>query len=169
MEQATRTAIVIFGAAVRPDGAPSRVLRLRVEAAVAYGRMLDHPLYVPTGGIGKHGPAEAEVMARVLRQAGVPASDILPEPTATDTLESVRAISRLLPDHAGKVIAASSRYHQPRCVLLLRLAGFDAHACPVLVPRTQDWRRRWFWRAKECVSLPWDMLLAALLRAAGRF
>lgn len=167
MRTASRTAIVIFGAAVRPDGAPSRVLRLRVEAAIAHGRTLDDPLYVPTGGVGRHGPAEAVVMARLLREAGVPEGSIRPEPSAHDTLASVRAVRRLLADHAGPVCAASSGYHLPRCVLLLRLAGFTAHACPVGVPPTRDWRWRWFWRAKECVSLPWDAFLGVLLWSRG--
>jgi uncharacterized SAM-binding protein YcdF (DUF218 family) len=145
------------------------VLRLRVEAALAFGQTLDRPLYVPTGGVGRHGPAEAEVMARMLRDAGVADEDILPEPTARDTLESVRAVKRLLAGHAAKLFAASSRYHQARCVLLLRMAGFDAEPCPVVPQPTRAWRRRWFWRAKECVSLPWDVLLAVLLRMAGRF
>ncbi len=169
MQQATRTAIVIFGAAVKPDGTPSRVLLLRVQAALAHGRTLERPLYVPTGGIGRHGPAEAVVMAGVLRDACVAVEDILIEPTATDTLESVRAVRRLLAGHTGPVLAASSKYHQPRCVLLLRIAGFAARACPVVPEPTRAWRRRWFWRAKECVSLPWDMLLATLLRVARRF
>lgn len=165
MEQATRTAIVIFGAAVRPDGTPSRVLRLRVEAAIAYGRTLARPLYVPTGGVGRHGPAEAEVMAGLLREAGVPAADILAEATVRDTFDSVRAVRRMLAGFRGPVVAASSTYHLPRCVLLLRLAGFRARACPVRVPPARDWRRRWFWRAKECASLVWD----AALGIAGRW
>lgn len=140
---------------------------MRVEAALESGRMLEAPIYVPTGGVGRHGPAEAEVMARLLREAGVPSEDIRPEVTATDTLESIRAVRRLLASHRGPVLAASSTYHLPRCVVLLRLAGFDAHAAPGRVPLTRDWRRRWFWRLKECVSLPWDVFLALLLRARG--
>ncbi len=163
-----RAAIVIFGAAVRPDGSPSRVLRLRAEAALAFGQGLDRPLYLPTGGVGRHGPAEALVVAGLLRAAGVAEADILTEPTAGDTLESVRAIARLIPGWQGPVFAASSRYHQPRCVLLLWLAGFDARACPIRVPPTRAWRQRWFWRAKECLSLPWDVLLMLGLRALRR-
>ena len=168
MVPASRVAIVIFGAAVRPDGTPSRVLRLRAEAALAFGRALDQPLYVPTGGIGRHGPAEAVVVAGLLRDAGIAEADILAEPTARDTLESVRAIRRLLAGWQAPVFAATSSYHQPRCVLLLRLAGLDAHACPVRVPATRSLRQRWFWRAKEGLSLPWDVLLILGLRAIGR-
>ena len=64
-------AIVIFGAAVRPGGRPSGALRRRVEAALAFGARHPDALYVPTGGLGDHPPAEAEVMAALLRAAGV--------------------------------------------------------------------------------------------------
>jgi uncharacterized SAM-binding protein YcdF (DUF218 family) len=162
MSQAIRTVIVIFGAAVRPDGTPSRVLQLRVETALEYGRPLERPIYVATGGVGRHGPAEAVVMAALLRAAGVADADVLEEPTARDTLDSVRAIRRLLGRHAGPVAAATSTYHQPRCVLLLRLAGYRAFACPMRVPATRDWRLRWFSRLKECVSLPWDVAISVV-------
>ena len=70
-------AIVIFGAAVRPDGSPSPTLRRRVEAAAAFGAGLPAPLYVPTGGKGRHGPAESAVMEALLREHGVPPERIL--------------------------------------------------------------------------------------------
>ncbi len=119
-------AIVIFGAAVRADGAASTALRRRVEAAVACGRTMPDALYVPTGGVGRYGPAEAEVMARLLRDFGVAEAAILRESTATDTLSSVRAVRRLLGGRHAPVYAATSAYHLPRCLLLRRRAGRPA-------------------------------------------
>lgn len=166
---APRPAIVIFGAAVRPDGAPSRALRLRTEAALAFGRRLDRPLYVPTGGVGRFGPAEAEVMAGLLRAGGVAAADMLIEPTGTDTVSSVRAVRRLLRGRAGRVYAATSAYHLPRCVLLLRLAGLPAHpAPPPRAPAATALGRRWYWRLRELPALPWDAAFVLALRLSGR-
>ncbi|MFC7607826.1 YdcF family protein [Teichococcus aestuarii] len=125
-----RPAIVIFGAAVRADGGPSLTLRRRVMAAAAFGATLPSPLYVPTGAKGRHGPAEAEVMGRLLQDLGVPAAAIRLEPTGTDTLSSARACAALLRGHQGPVYAASSGYHLPRCVMLLRLYGLRARAAP---------------------------------------
>ncbi len=162
-------AIVIFGAAVRPDGTPSRALRQRVEAAVACGRRLPDALYVPTGGVGRHGPAEAEVMARLLRAAGIAETAILCEPTGTDTLSSVRAVARLLRGQRAPVYAATSAYHLPRCLLLLRMAGLPASACPA-PPNTaaRRWKTRWFWRLREGAALPFDAGLLLILRLRGR-
>jgi uncharacterized SAM-binding protein YcdF (DUF218 family) len=164
---------VIFGAAVRADGRPSTALRLRVEAAATFGRRLARqgtpPLYVPTGGVGRHGPAEAAVMARLLRELGVAAADILPEPTGTDTVSSVRAVRRLLGGRAGPVYAASSGYHLPRCVVLLRLAGLSAWAAPPpAASAASGFCRRWHWRLREVPALPLDAAIMLALRLSGR-
>jgi len=162
--------IIIFGAAVRPDGSPSPALRRRVEAAAAFGAELPAPLYVPTGGVGRHGPAESAVMAALLRERGVPAGRVLEEPTGTDTLSSVLACAALLRGlgHAGgPVFAATSGYHLPRCLLLLRLAGLAAAAVP---PPEADpsWPRRWYWRLREAPALPYDAALMLAARLRGR-
>ncbi len=161
--------IIIFGAAVRSDGSPSAALRRRVEAALACGRQMHGTLYVPTGGIGRYGPAEAEVMANLLRAHGVADSAILCEPTGTDTLSSVRAIRRLLGVPRSAVYVASSAYHLPRCLLLLRLAGLPARPCPAPPgPAARNLRRRWYWRLRETLALPFDAMLMLTLRLTGR-
>lgn len=161
-------AIIIFGAAVRPGGAPSATLRHRVEAAARFGRRFARPLFIPTGAKGRHGDAEAVVMARLLLEAGVPEQAIRTETTGTDTLSSVRAVRHLLPASAT-VYAATSAYHLPRCLLLLRLAGIRAEACPPPpVPASTSLSRRWFWRLREILALPYDALLVIWLRASGR-
>jgi uncharacterized SAM-binding protein YcdF (DUF218 family) len=164
-----RPVIVIFGAAVRPDGQPSRTLLRRVEAAFALGQTLDRPLYMPTGGVGRFGDAEAEVMAALLREWGVAADDIRPERGARDTLDSVRNVRALLGRHHGPVYAATSAYHLPRCVTLLWLAGLRARPCPPPPAlAAASWRKRWWWRLREVPALPWDALWVLLLRLARR-
>jgi len=164
-------AIVIFGAAVREGGRPSGTLRRRVEAALAFGQTLDAPLYMPTGGVGEHGPAEADVMAGMLRAAGVPAERILPERTARNTLRSALACARLLRDHghAGPVYAATSAYHLPRSVMLLRLAGLPALPCPP-PPGAAGTRffRRWMRRVREGVAIPVDAAWLTALQVLRR-
>ncbi len=166
-----RAAILIFGAAVRPDGQPSRTLRDRTEAAAKFGASLPAPIYMPTGGVGRHGPSEASVMRRLLIERGVPAEDIVLEETGTDTLSSVVALRRLLrrmPD-IGHVFAATSGYHLPRCVLLLRLAGVRAKSCPPpLVPETMTFAARWYWRLREVAAIPYDAMLIVFARLTGR-
>jgi vancomycin permeability regulator SanA len=167
----TRPVLVIFGAAVQPNGQPSTTLRRRVEAAFAFGASRN-ALYMPTGGVGKYGPAEASVMADVLRGFGVMDSAIVPEVTGTDTLSSVRAVRRLLRASGllgATIYAVSSAYHLPRCVALLRLAGIAAMPCPPpKFPAAQSLRKRWFWRLREGLALPYDCALVLGLRLGGR-
>ena len=163
-DAAAQAAIVIFGAAVRRDGGPSAAMRERVEAALRLGRTLRDPLYVPTGGVGRHGPAEAALMRDLLMRDGVPAERIRPEGAARNTIRSVRNVRALLGPFAGPVYAATSGYHLPRCVLLLRIAGFRARPCPPLRLRAGP-----YWWAREAAGVPVDVLLAVWWRWRGRF
>lgn len=162
--------IVIFGAAVRPDGEPSATLRNRVEAAARFGVRFRHPLFLPTGAQGRYGDPEATVMTRLLLQAGFPETTILPENTGTDTLSSVRAIVGMLAAMpAAPVYACTSAYHLPRCLMLLRLAGVAARACPPPpVPAATGWSKRWYWRLRETPALPYDAALLLWHRARGQ-
>ena len=80
-------------------------------------------------------------MAELLIQAGVRTDRIWREETGTDTLSSARTCARLLRERGftGQVLACSSDYHLPRCLALLRLAGWQARPCSA--PATQ--RSRW--------------------------
>jgi uncharacterized SAM-binding protein YcdF (DUF218 family) len=157
--------IVIFGAAVRPDGQPSATLRWRVDAALAFARALRAPLFLPTGAVGRHGPSEASVMATRLRAAGVPADHILLEETGTDTLSSARAIVVLLRAQGRvPVYAVSSPYHLPRCVLLLRLLGVPARAGRAPGFAGLPWWQLVYWWLRELPALPYDAVLALLAR-----
>lgn len=164
----TPPVVVIFGAAVRADGSPSGALRDRVAAAFRLGETIG-ATYMPTGGIGRHGPAEAEVMAALLQDRGVAPGRIRLEPTGRNTIGSVRACAALLPGFQGRVYAASNAYHLPRCVVLLRLAGLRAFPCPPpRRPAAGSHRRRWWWRLREVPALPLDAALMAWLRLRGR-
>lgn len=150
--------VVIFGCGVLPGGRPSATLRARVEAAFRCGGR--EARYLPTGAIGRNPPSEAQVMAGLLRELGVPAAQITLEETATDTLDSAVACARLLAGERGPVRVASSGYHLPRCRLLLRMAGVRNTACPS--PPRPRWA--WYWRLRECAALPYDVILMAMRR-----
>jgi uncharacterized SAM-binding protein YcdF (DUF218 family) len=163
--------IVIFGAAVRPDGRASNTLRRRVDAAARCSRRFRRPLFIPTGAVGRFGGSEASVMGGLLRDFGVQESQLLLEETGTDTLSSVRAVRKLLRTYgiAAPVYACTSAYHLPRCLVLLQLAGIKARACPPPeLPAAGSQRQRWYWRLREVPALPYDAALVLGLRLSGR-
>jgi uncharacterized SAM-binding protein YcdF (DUF218 family) len=110
-------------------------------------------------------------MAGLLAARGVPRERILLEETGTDTLSSVRAVAALLRRRgiAAPVFAASSLYHLPRCLLLLRITGIDAHAAiPPVVPAATHWWHRCYWWLREVPALPYDAALALCWRLRVR-
>ena len=162
--------LVVFGAAVRDDGSPSGTLRRRCESAVTFSRRFAAPYFLATGGVGRHGPAEASVIRTVLLEQGIPADRVLVEPVARDTLEAVRFCARLLRARRDveRVLVCSSSYHAPRCVLLFRIAGFQSAAVPTASDLPHLGRAKWLrYVLKEIVATPWDAIVLAARRACG--
>ena len=163
--------IVIFGAAIRPDGNPSATLRRRVEAAVAHAKGHGNVRFIPTGAAGRYGASEASVMAGLLMKSGVEADRITLEETGRNTLSSARAVCRLLREQrrVGHVMVATSAYHLPRCLILLCLLGMAAQPCPPpRTPAASVWWKRWYWRLREVPAIPCDAVLAVWSRLTGQ-
>ncbi|HET7402005.1 MAG TPA: YdcF family protein [Usitatibacter sp.] len=161
--------LVILGAAVRQDGTPSGSLSRRVEGALAFARSVGCAKFLATGGVGRHGPAEALVIRELLRAGGIRDEDILVEDRATDTLESIvncDAILRLRED-VDVVVPCTSRYHVARCALLLALLGYRVRwpSMPADRRHIGTWKWLLYW-LKELVATPYDALLL-LLRLRG--
>lgn len=158
------TWIIVFGAAVGPDGDASPALRARCRAAAALACRDPSARLLVTGGIGRFGEAESLLMRRALEAAGIAAGRIVEEPTARDTVDNVLAAAALLRGRAGRVLAVSHGYHLPRCIVLLRLAGLPAERGAA----ASDEGSRlsgWLWqRLREVPALPWDVLQVLLRR-----
>ncbi len=100
----------------------------------------------------------------------MPRRRILPEPTGRNTIRSVLACARLLGPTKAPVYVATSAYHLPRCVLLLRLAGLRARpAARRARPASRSRAKRWFWRLRELPAVPVDggLLLWVADRGGG--
>ena len=120
------TAIVILGAAVWPDG-PSPSLRRRTLHGAALFHAGCGDVVIPCGGLGRHPPAEACAMVRLLREAGVPGAAIHPEATSTNTIENIRlALPILRRLDKTRVVIVSDAYHLPRACLIARREGLMA-------------------------------------------
>jgi len=155
---------IIFGARI-VDGRPSPALVRRVEGAFALGGTRPDTRYLVSGGWGP--PTEAAVMEELLVARGVPATQIIRDRESRNTLASARAAARLLTNRADirRIVAVSSSYHLPRCVLLLRLVGLRAEAAPVASERAAMGTGAWLYAvAREAVAIPGNLLLMALRR-----
>ncbi len=147
------------------DGRPSGSLERRVEGALDWWRGHPDVCFLPTGGIGRHGPAEARVIRDLLVAAGVNATRVIIEDQARDTLQSVLLCDQILRARSdvGTIICCTSRYHQLRCKLLLKMLGYAVTLPPM--PPDRPWlptARYLRFRLKEWVSTPYDMIQLAL-------
>jgi uncharacterized SAM-binding protein YcdF (DUF218 family) len=124
-------AIVVLGAA-QYDGRPSPVFRARLEHAIALYRDGIAPWLVVTGGKAEGDRTTEAATARAFAiAAGVPAQSILVEDRGRTTLESIRAVGRILHDVGlSKAVFVSDRTHMLRVLKLARDQGIAAVGSP---------------------------------------
>jgi uncharacterized SAM-binding protein YcdF (DUF218 family) len=148
---------VILGAQVLGGGRPSRTLEARTRHAggLYAGGGID--LLIPTGGVGEHPPAEAEVMSEILRTMGVPEGAIVQEDKARSTWESALRVKEVTGHRGvGRVLVVSDPLHCVRVVSAFGRAGLMAVAEPVY--GSPMWRKTWSRRgqlARESGALVW--------------
>ena len=134
-------AAVVLGSQVLSGGRPSGTLRARTLHAAGLYAAGAAGLLIPTGGVGDYPPSEAEVMARILRQSGVPEEDILLEAEAGSTRESARLVAGMARERGIRnLLLVTDPLHCVRAVEAFRVEGFEAQAAPVYSSPT--WHRR---------------------------
>ena len=148
---------VVLGTQVLAGGRPSRPLAARaLHAAGLYARGVVR-LLIPTGGVGRHPPSEAEVIVRMLREAGVSRENILAEEEAQSTRESAHRVAEIAEERGiGSVVLVTDPLHCVRSVEAFRAEGLRAHVSPVYSSpmwRNPGLRRGQF--AREMVALVW--------------
>jgi len=161
--------VVVFGAAVRPDGTPSGAMRRRIAAAKDYAKNRA-VIFLVTGGEGNYPPAEAVVMANLLRAEGILDHRIIQEDQSKSTLESVVNCTGIIRHLTGitRVMACSDAYHLPRCRVLLRLCGIKAGGIAAGSGRHAHSWRKWLWfHLREIPALPVDAILLFSRRVGG--
>ncbi len=110
-----------------------------------------------TGGVGSHPPSEASVMARILRQAGVPEGVVLMEDEAKSTWDSARLVAPMAAgEGVSEVLVVTDPLHCVRTVAAFRRVGLRAWAEPVY--SSPMWRVPWLRRGqlfRESGALVW--------------
>ena len=124
-------ALVVFGAA-EYNGAPSPVLKARLDHAFDLDQRGLAPLVITTGGSGGDPQyTEAGVGRDYLIQRGVAENEILADTRSLTTYESVKAVTRLLRQRRQHTcIAVSDGFHLYRIKLMFRSLGVTAYTSP---------------------------------------
>jgi uncharacterized SAM-binding protein YcdF (DUF218 family) len=128
-------AIIVLGSPADSDGNPKPAQLARVtEAVLEYERGVA-PRLIVTGGAASNRFVEARVMARSAEAQGIPASAILIEPEAMDTIQNACYSVRMMKEHgwhSAEVISAAE--HLPRAGIIFNSlpVQWSTHAAPPL-------------------------------------
>jgi vancomycin permeability regulator SanA len=163
---------IIMGSAVLPDGRPSATMRRRVKAALDLRHEFKDLLFLPTGGNKQRwGRSEAEVMKRLLKDAGGDNDNTIEETDSKNTLQSITYCTRKikeLPD-VVTVVVCSDSFHLPRCRLLLSILGIHSNHRAMPGGRKSLGFTRWsYYCAREAVAIPVDVVLLLFFRILGK-
>lgn len=119
-------AALVFGNTVDRNGVPSKRLESRLVAARELYAAKRVRYVLVSGGFGKEGFDEAEVMARWLRARGVPDSALIVDSHGTDTRATCVNARRLLAARGAKSVDVVTQwFHVPRARLAAQRAGLD--------------------------------------------
>jgi uncharacterized SAM-binding protein YcdF (DUF218 family) len=125
----TFDAIVVLGTPADSDGNPTPELLDRITEGVHEYERGVAPRMIVTGAAAHNRFVEAEVMARVAEAQGVPASVVLEEPHALDTIQNACYSARILESHnwhSAEVV--SSAPHLPRAAMIFARLSADKPA-----------------------------------------
>ncbi|MFZ0340077.1 MAG: YdcF family protein [Terracidiphilus sp.] len=129
--------LIVLGNPADADGNPSPSQLSRVTEAVHEYERGAAPRILFTGGAVHNRFVEAQVMARTAEAQGIPASAVLEDPAARDTMENTCNALKIMRSHgweSAEVISSPS--HLPRAGLILsRLPmKWRVDAAPALGP-----------------------------------
>ena len=122
-------AIIVLGTPADSDGNPTPELLDRVTEGVHEYQHGVAPHLIVTGAAAHNHFVEADVMAHVAEAQGMPASAIIEEPRALDTIQNACYSNRILQSHGWhSAEVVSSSYHLPRAAMIFAHLAGEAQA-----------------------------------------
>lgn len=125
--------IVILGNKVELNGVPSLRLKSRLDKGYDLYMKRFAPLILVSGGIGKEGYDEAEVMKNYLINLGIPKEVIITDSKGIDSFNTALNTKQILTERSlNSVLVVSNYYHISRTKLAFKKSGIEkvygAHA-----------------------------------------
>lgn len=168
MRTREKTAIVVLGAAVRPDGSPSPSLARRIEHARRLHAEGRGAVVIASGGLGRWPPAEAEVIRAGLLAGGVPPEAVVVEGASHTTFENARfSIVLMRARGLSQALVVTDGYHLLRAVMTFRILGMEATGSGPRGLAGTPVPKRVYALLREAVALPFYLLRLILWRAVN--
>ena len=134
--------LIVLGSPPDPDGRPSPEQRERVMEAVRQFEAGRADAIIVSGGETLPGMVEADTMARVAREAGVPPDRVIEERQALDTVQNIFFSHQIMQQHGWTTAeVVSSPSHLPRASLILEHWNFGWRVQAGHWPATYTLRR----------------------------
>lgn len=113
--------LIVLGCPTKLDGSPTPEQRERVlESVREYRRGVSQHI-IMTGGAAHNRFTEAHAMSMFAQANGVPASAVIEEDQARDTIQNIFYSEKIMARHSWHTAEViSSPYHLPRTALILR-------------------------------------------------
>lgn len=146
-------AALVLGAAAYGER-PSPVFRERINHAITLYQRGQVEQIIFTGGIGDRSrSSEAAVAQRYALQRGVPATAIILEEQAANTLESMQNVRPLLAQNGiESVVIVSTPFHMRRALYLAAELGVDVSASPTRTTRWVSGGLRNYFYTREMIA-----------------
>ena len=139
--------MLVLGVALDARDGPTDEMIARAQVASRAARRLERaqgamPPVVACGGVTPgHERTEADALAQLLAENGVPWEKIAREDRSQNTMENMRFASRLLGGARGKrVLVVTSDYHLRRAWLTARRVGFKARGEAAALAHDAAWK-----------------------------
>lgn len=117
--------IIVLGAAVRPDGTPSAMLRDRLEKAVELYEAGVSDTIIVSGDHREDNYDEVNTMKYFLMDAGIPSEDIFMDHGGLSTYDTMyRAVNVF---GVKKAVLVTQKYHMYRALYIAKSLGIDAY------------------------------------------
>lgn len=149
--------LVVLGHPANADGSPSAAMSEEVALAAALYRAGLARALLFTGGAVYNEHVEAQVMAALAVQLGIPAAAITAETRARDTVENAHYCRQIM-QAAGwqDAIVITTPYHVRRASRIFRLAGIPHQmAWPEGSYQTATWTQRLHALRYDLLGLAW--------------
>jgi uncharacterized SAM-binding protein YcdF (DUF218 family) len=139
-------AIIVLGYPADRDGNPTPTELARVTEAVHEYERGVAPKVIFTGAAVANQYVEAQVMAHAAEAQGVPASSVVVEPNARDTIQNACYSVRLMKEHGWRSAEVISNvWHLKRAALIFSHTPIEwsMHAAPSVEPESANHDSAW--------------------------
>jgi uncharacterized SAM-binding protein YcdF (DUF218 family) len=138
-------ALIVLGCPTRSDGSPTPEQRERVQEGVREFKKGSSDHIIMTGAAAHNRFVEAHAMAMLAEANGVPASAVLEEDQAEDTIQNIYYSDKIMKANGWRTVEViSSPYHLPRTAVILHhypRLQWETHAAQ-WPPEYGLWKRR---------------------------